>query len=72
MKKLVLLFLVGLSPIVTMARTVEVENFVIITEGEFKTVCTKDRSDCKCFIHLGSGWSEFECPKSKQQSETKK
>ena len=72
MKKLVLLFLIGLSPIVTMARTVEVENFVIITEGEFKTVCTKDRSDCKCFIHLGSGWSEFECPKSKQQSETKK
>ena len=72
MKKLVLLFLVGLVPTVTMARTVEVENFVIITEGEFKTVCTKDRSDCKCFIHLGSGWSEFECPKSKQQSETKK
>lgn len=71
MKKLILLFLMILIPIVTMARTVEVENFVITTEGEFKTVCTKDRSDCKCFIHLGSGWSEFECPKSKQV-ETKK
>ena len=54
MKKLILLVLMILIPTVTMARTVEVENFVITTEGEFKTVCTKDRSDCKCFIIVSS------------------
>ena len=70
MKKLTLIFL--LVPLVSFANTAEIEKFVILAEGHFKAVCTKDRSDCKCFIYQ-RGWVEFECPKpKKEQAEGKK
>lgn len=66
MKKLIAVAL--LIPLVAYARTTESEKFVIFTEDSFKAVCSKDRSDCKCFVIWdGDSWKEFECPKPKKE-----
>ena len=43
-------------------------NFIVETGRDFKSVCTKDGSNCKCFIYK-DGWTEFQCPKQIKKAE---
>ena len=64
MNRLITLLL--LMPIVATADGLVGEKFVVLTNRDFKAICTKDKTECKCFIYR-DGWVEFECPKPKKE-----
>ena len=66
MKHLVLL--TTLLSLNCLADSQKTSRFIVETERDFKSVCTKDGGECKCFIYK-EGWTEFQCPKQIKQAE---
>ena len=66
MKHLVLL--TTLLSLNCLADSQKTSRFIVETERDFKSVCTKDGGECKCFIYKG-GWTEFQCPKQIKTAE---